>query len=83
MCFLPLDFFFLRVSDDKEVVAMEFFGGFNEGIEFAFSGFLGGYILAYLDKLLYLTTFSSDEINLFIVACSVVEQCFAGNISAT
>ena len=71
------------VSYYKKVVAVEFFGGFDEGIEFTFSGFLRGHIVAYLDKLLDLTSFSCDEINLLIVACSVVEQSFAGDISAT
>lgn len=32
---------------------MEFFGSFYEGIEFAFSGFLGGHIVADLYELFY------------------------------
>lgn len=53
-CFvLPLDFFFLGVGDDEEVVAMEFFGSFDEGIEFAFSSVLGGHIVADLYELFY------------------------------
>ena len=80
---LPLDFFFMGVGDDEEVVAVEFFGGLDKGIEFAFSGFLGRHIVANLYELLHLTSFSGYEINLLIVACAIVEQCFAGNISAT
>ena len=46
---LTLDFSLLGVSDNKEIVAVEFFGGFDEGVEFAFAGFLGGHIVADLD----------------------------------
>ncbi len=35
----PLDVFLLVVGDDKKVLAVEFFGGFDEGVEFAFAGF--------------------------------------------
>lgn len=44
----PLDLCLLVVGDDEEVVAVEFFGGFDEGVEFAFAGFLGGHVVAYL-----------------------------------
>lgn len=73
----------MGVGYDKEVVAVKFFSGFDEGVEFTFTGFLGRHIVAYLDKMLCLTSFSCDETNLLIVACAVVEPCFAGNVTAT
>ena len=60
---------------------MEFFGGFDEGVEFAFAGFLGGHVVADLDQLLDLCAFAGNEVYLFIVACAVIEQCFTRNIA--
>lgn len=45
----PLDFFFLRAGDNIEIVAMEFFGDFDKGVEFAFAGFLRSHVVADLD----------------------------------
>lgn len=62
---------------------MEFFGGFDEGIEFAFAGFLGGHIVADLYQLLYFCTFPGDKIYLFIVAGAVIEQRLPGDVATT
>ena len=61
----------MGVGDDKEVVAVEFFGSFDEAIEFAFAGFLGCHIVADLDQLLYFCAFAGNEVYLFVVACTV------------
>jgi len=47
--FFPFDLFCFVVGDDEEVVAVEFFGGFYECIEFAFSGFLREHVIADLN----------------------------------
>ncbi len=60
---------------------MEFFGGFDEGVEFAFAGFLGCHVVADLNQLLYLCAFAGYEVYLFVVACSVIEQGLTGNIT--
>ena len=42
-------------------VTVEFFGMFDEGIEFAFAGFIGGHIVvAHWHELLYFLAFSGD-----------------------
>ena len=65
--------FFFRVSDYKQVVAVKFIGGFDEGIEFSFAGFLGSHVVADLYQLLYFCPFTGDKIYLFIVAGAVIE----------
>ncbi len=77
----PLYYSFLRIGDYKEVVAVELIGGFDEGGEFAFAGFLGGHVVADLDQLLYLCAFAGNEVYLFVVASTVIEQCLTGNIN--
>ena len=72
----------LVVGDDEEVVAVEFFGGFDEGVKFALAGFLGGYVVAYLDLLLDLCAAAGHEVNFFVVTGAVVEQCVAGFIAS-
>lgn len=59
---LPFDFFILRVGDDKDVIAVELFGAFDEGIELTFAGFIGRNIVTHLNELLLLIPLSSDEI---------------------
>ena len=44
----------LGIGDDKQIVAAEFFGGFDEGVEFAFAGFLGGHVVADLNQAFHL-----------------------------
>lgn len=61
------------IGDYKEFVTVELFCGFNESIKFTFTGFFGGHIVAHLDKLFNFSTFSGDEINLLVVAGSIVE----------
>ena len=56
---------------------MEFFGGFDEGVEFALAGFLGGHVVADLNKLLDLCAAAGHEIDLLIVAGAVVKKCVA------
>ena len=70
----PLDLFLLDVGDNEEVVAVEFFGGFDEGIEFALAGFLGGHVVTDLDQLLNFCASARNEVNLFIIAGAVVEH---------
>lgn len=43
------DFLPLAIGYDEEAIAVEFFGCFDECIEFAFACFLGGEIVAHLD----------------------------------
>lgn len=52
---------------------MEFFGGFDEGVEFALAGFLGGHVVADLDKLFDFCAAAGHEVYLFVVAGAVVE----------
>ena len=82
-CFsFPLDLRLLVVGDDEEVVAVEFFGGFDKSVEFALAGFLGGHVVAYLDQLLDPCASTGHEVYFLVVAGAVVEQCVAGFVAS-
>lgn len=66
-----------------KIVAVEFFCGFDKGVEFAFAGFLRGHIVADLYQLLYFRAFAGDKIYLFIVAGAVIEQRLPGDVATT